>query len=488
MTPETQPVNSPQDLLERWIGDLPHQLLLLEQVLLPGAITFDYSPGSLDALERQLLERHDAEQHRELTEAATAYLGEVLLGVAGGAWGWHTRPVGERPGQPVVRPDQELELSPVAPMLLISYALRVRTGTAFAEEVERLRQAVAERRHEVPGWEPVKEHTPGVDPGVPLPEHPALTAWLAERREALSAWAGDAFGGAWRWNLHPETLDWLETVLRQRFATAQEFDAAREEPFVQGAGWYLGEVIRRNRGAVWQYVPAPGSSLESGWTGVPFVDQPAKRGGGAAVPSVCLRELFDGERKDSLRDLLSWFRPTSYAHVGALLQRLDMVSREKVDSVLTDYADFAHNDLPPNEVADALQAFGVAISAHADDVDDLEESYAGILAAAAELTDGAVSITDVRLRADEEYDEVLEFARNGVLVTQPTEHQSDEYLDHLAIVEFIGHVDPDPGTDPRRFHMVDFVRQPNGVYETYFVFATPEQAAGLARELGVELH
>jgi hypothetical protein len=223
---------------------------------------------------------------------------------------------------------------------------------------------------------------------------------------------------------------------------------------------------------------------------VPFVDQPAKRGGGAALPAACLRELLtDARPPDGLRGLLSWFRPTSYADVGALLRRLGLITREKADSVLAAYAEFAHDDLPPHEVADALEAFGVAVSAHADDVDDLEESYAGILAAASALTDGAVTITDVRLRKDEEFDEVLEFARNGVLVTQPTEHQSEEYLDHLAIMEFMDHVDPDPGGDPRRFHLVDFVwLQEGGGYETYFVFATPGQAAALERELGLDLH
>ncbi len=59
---------------------------------------------------------------------------------------------------------------------------------------------------------------------------------------------------------------------------------------------------------------------------------------------------------------------------------------------------------------DALEAFGMAVSAHSDDVDDLEESYKGILEQAAALTEGAVTITDVRLREDEEQGEILEFA------------------------------------------------------------------------------
>ncbi|BFV56510.1 hypothetical protein KCMC57_up16140 [Kitasatospora sp. CMC57] len=202
---------------------------------------------------------------------------------------------------------------------------------------------------------------------------------------------------------------------------------------------------------------------------------------------MCLRELLDPDRPDGLRHLLSRFRPSTYADVGALLRRTRMVGGEQVDRVLTEYADFAHHDLPPHEVAAALQAFGVAVSAHGDDVDDLEENYADLLAAAAALTDGAVTVTDVRLRADEECDEVLEFARNGVLVTQPTEHRSDDYLDHAAVADFFGHLDPDPGVDPRRFHLVRFVRLGDVNHETTFVFATPEQARLLERELGLEL-
>ncbi|QEV50690.1 hypothetical protein CP981_02520 [Streptomyces platensis] len=505
MTAETQPENSPPHLLQKWSDELPYQILLLERLLLPEDFPFDYGPLSLDALEAHLLEQENSgeenEKWAELVESATAYLGEVLLGVAGGAWGWNTRPVDGRPGQPVICPDPELELSPVAPMLLISYALRVRTGNAFAEEMARLRQTVTARQQAIPGWQPVKEYTPLVDPRVARPEEPALSAWLAERSAGLSAWVKDAFDGAWRWNYHPGTLDWLEAVVKQRFATATEFDAARDEPFVQGACWYLGEVIRRNKGAVWQYIPfdpdaepgAPGSR-ENVWTEVPFVDQPDKRIGGAAIPLECLRELLpeedgDGapnERRRGLKGELFWFKASSYAHVGALLTRLGMVSREKADHVLTEYARFAHEELPPHEVPDALEAFGVAVSAHADDVDDLEESYTSLLKEAEALTDGAVTITDVKLHGGE-YGEILEFTRNGVLVTQDTEHHSFDYLDHLAISEFIGHVDPDPGDDTRRFYLADFVHLREATYESYYVFATPEQATVLEKELGLDL-
>ncbi|MEV6568602.1 hypothetical protein [Streptomyces kronopolitis] len=58
MAPETPPENaphahpeSPRQLLERWTGELPYQLLLLEKVLLPeGFVT----PGQAAVLHKEL--------------------------------------------------------------------------------------------------------------------------------------------------------------------------------------------------------------------------------------------------------------------------------------------------------------------------------------------------------------------------------------------------------------------------------------------------
>lgn len=230
--------------------------------------------------------------------------------------------------------------------------------------------------------------------------------------------------------------------------------------------------------------------------------QPDKPVGGTALPLGCLRELLPtadevaaGETRASeqpLRNVLFYFRESTYTYVGAVLERMGMVSPENVAEVLGQYADWAHAPLSPHEVPEALEGFGVAVSAHADDVDYLEESYEHFLEQAAALTEGAVTITDVRLRREEaaegeEDEEYLDFVRNGVKVTELTEHQSDEYLDHLAISEMIRHVEPDPGDDPRRFYQADFVHLRNGGYDSYFVFATPEQADVLEKQLGLEL-
>ncbi|MEE4422441.1 hypothetical protein [Streptomyces nigrescens] len=71
-------------------------------------------------------------------------------------------------------------------------------------------------------------------------------------------------------------------------------------------------------------------------------------------------------------------------------------------------------------------------------------------------------------------------------MTQPTEHQSNEYLDRVAIAEFIGHVDSDPGDDTRRFHLAAFARLKDSDYTSHFVFATPGQAIVPGKELGLD--
>ncbi|WP_129306894.1 hypothetical protein [Streptomyces sp. L2] len=88
----------------------------------------------------------------------------------------------------------------------------------------------------------------GMDPT----RHPALLAWLTERREAFTAWAGRT-GAADRLDFGAGSLDVLESLLRSAFTSDDEIRARRLDPFVQGAVWYLGEVICRTRGTVWKY-------------------------------------------------------------------------------------------------------------------------------------------------------------------------------------------------------------------------------------------
>ncbi|MYT33701.1 MULTISPECIES: hypothetical protein [unclassified Streptomyces] len=81
--------------------------------------------------------------------------------------------------------------------------------------------------------------------------HPELLAWLSERQQAFTQWAQQA--GVDRLDFSPGSLNVLEELLRESFASDEEIRAQRLEPFVQGAVWYLGEVVCRAKGMVWKY-------------------------------------------------------------------------------------------------------------------------------------------------------------------------------------------------------------------------------------------
>ncbi|MGW7486375.1 hypothetical protein [Streptomyces sp. NPDC054786] len=168
-----------------------------------------------------------------------------------------------------------------------------------------------------------------------------------------------------------------------------------------------------------------------------------------------------------------------------------MVPPEKVQSVLEECANYAHDVLNSYEVARALEEFGVAVSVHADDIDFLEQDYASLLDHAAALTDGAVTLTNVRLREGEEIggsrDDILEFERNGRLVSISAEHFGDgyDYFDQGAACEAIAALSPE--NDPREFRDVDFARKTNHGYDSIMVLATPEQAKALTERLGLTI-
>ncbi|MFC7304561.1 hypothetical protein ACFQVC_10085 [Streptomyces monticola] len=101
------------------------------------------------------------------------------------------------------------------------------------------------------------------DPALKDPElhdNPRLHAWLADRREAFADWAeraDPAAGSAAAWDFSPESLDRLEALVRARFATGEEMEAAQDDWFLAGAAWYLGEVQVIHCGARWQLNPEP---------------------------------------------------------------------------------------------------------------------------------------------------------------------------------------------------------------------------------------
>ncbi|MER5683858.1 hypothetical protein [Streptomyces sp. NPDC002205] len=84
--------------------------------------------------------------------------------------------------------------------------------------------------------------------------HPDLSAWLAERAQSFERWA-ETTSTPEAWDFSPQSLDALEDLIRSRYDNDAETLTARRDAFLQGACWYIGEVVRRTQGAVWKFEP-----------------------------------------------------------------------------------------------------------------------------------------------------------------------------------------------------------------------------------------
>ncbi|GAA0698991.1 hypothetical protein GCM10010193_62300 [Kitasatospora atroaurantiaca] len=130
---------------------------------------------------------------------------------------------------------------------------------------------------------------------------PELLAWLDERSAGFARWAEET-GTPQRWDFSPESLDALEDLVREVFADEEEVLAAKGSPFVHGATWYIGEVIRRSGERVaWGYDPTPptrhkpSAFFDPGTRTVidtPFVGQPGSVDGEWLYPMGALNELY----------------------------------------------------------------------------------------------------------------------------------------------------------------------------------------------------
>jgi hypothetical protein len=285
-----------EQLLDRWLDDMQVLAARLEQVHLPGDFPFDYTPASLAALEEELL---DEEPDDDFRRAATPYIGEVLMDVCGGRWDIDPDTGGED-GEPIVCPDPALGLPPLSIGTLIDVALAERSGEVFIRERDQLADAVSDRRRTVPGWEPFKERSP-LDPIGPQPVDEWLQRWLAGRQDAHPDWVRQLAGSGetGEWDFSPAGLEALERQVRGRYSTLAEFDADREGPFLQGAVWYLGQVICLHHDSTWVHwaidPDAPRGShhhKDNPWSGIPFTHQPHKRQAHPCNPLEVLRGLI----------------------------------------------------------------------------------------------------------------------------------------------------------------------------------------------------
>lgn len=254
-----------------WREAVAPLLARLEDFELPD-VPLDFSASSLDALEAALLDRIPAGQTlrfdaRDLTGSATAYVGEVLLRIAGGGWRWD-----DAEGLPCIALDPALGRSAFSPFAVIRDATTERTGSALHDRADTLSALVARHRAEHPGWSPTKELTPAVDHVARREPEPGslLAVWVDEGRRIFER---DAAADP-RWDFGVESLDALEDEVRRRVPSVEALASAEHADLVHWAHWYGGEVVRRAGGGVWAHRvedPRRPSGMPDLWAGRPFV-------------------------------------------------------------------------------------------------------------------------------------------------------------------------------------------------------------------------
>jgi len=180
---------------------------------------------------------------------------------------------------------------------------------------------------------------------------------------------------------------------------------------------------------------------------------------------------------------------TTYRSLADRLVEIGMASEDEAVAALAALAALGEQAGDPGapleeaDVVDVLDGCGLVVWAHAGYVDDLEDAYREILEGAAECTGGAVVVGDVELVEDEDGEESLHFLRNGEPVWWVVEHQSDEYLDLMTVMECIDDLEPG-GDDPRMFYALPG-EEPDE--DDLYVLATPDQARVLHDQYGLDL-
>ncbi|HEX6684791.1 MAG TPA: hypothetical protein VF062_18445 [Candidatus Limnocylindrales bacterium] len=254
-----------EDPLWEWTETMQPRLARLNAFEVPG-LPLDYSPESLGLLEAEVLNRDPLGRGLDgLAEAVVGYVGEALMRVAGGRWGWD-----ETSGTPFVDFDPQLGLPPIAPHDLIVEAGKRRSGTEFVSARESLQRAVEKRRAADASWSPTKQPTPGLDDPPVLATSTFLRQWLAEREKAFPQWVADYAPGTSGWDFSAASLDLLEAVVLAKLQACEDMDRPENADFVQGAIWYLGETFRHEGGAEWTHVQGEPSPTDF-YTGRPYV-------------------------------------------------------------------------------------------------------------------------------------------------------------------------------------------------------------------------
>jgi hypothetical protein len=230
-----------RETLEQWLEQLSVTYHLMDD-LVPDDVVLNHSAESLELLGDVL---DDYDEVPGFDDDAAAYVGQTLLMLAGGRWGWDDAPDSDTFGQPLACPSEELGLTPVAPIELVnSYS------AAIVEKYAEWEQKVLEYAAAHPDWRPSKEYTPQLDRPEQIPDEDRLAAWLAEREQRFPQWAA-TYGAGCTWDFSPATIDALAATLFRVTPTPEQFDDPGNTDFVDGATWYLGETLRCAEPAQW---------------------------------------------------------------------------------------------------------------------------------------------------------------------------------------------------------------------------------------------
>jgi hypothetical protein len=270
-----------QGLAADWESGIAPAVGGLQDNLGPQGLQLDYSIESLHAVESltrnlfETAERMLSPEERSLVQALMAYVGLSLIHLTGGRWQWDDQPgFAQRAhprladasladaiatqnwawpdaedaavGIPVAVPGDGLGLEPVSPLhlLLATVADRPENDSGPLARTYSTWQA-----------EVTTPPKPGVA-GIDIFDSPAasteLNGWLTARQQGFAGWASRYPG---TWDYSPDSIDAVTELAFKLTPTTDEFNDPANADFVEGASWYVGEVLLRSVAARWVHRP-----------------------------------------------------------------------------------------------------------------------------------------------------------------------------------------------------------------------------------------
>ncbi|MEE2853092.1 MAG: hypothetical protein VX424_10630 [Actinomycetota bacterium] len=270
-----------QGLAADWDSGIAPAVGGLQDNATARGLQLDYSIESLRAVEsviRTLFDEPEYVLHAEerpLVQALMAYVGLSLIRLTGGRWDWDDEPgFAQRarpaladaplaeavatpiwtwpdaedaaPGIPVAVPGDGLGLEPVSPLHLLLATVADRPEDDSGP-VARTYSAWRAKVSTAP--------KPGV-PGIDIFDSPTasteLDSWLTARQQEFAGWASRYPG---TWDYSPDSIDAVTELAFKLTPTTDEFNDPANADFVEGASWYVGEVLLRSVGVRWAHRP-----------------------------------------------------------------------------------------------------------------------------------------------------------------------------------------------------------------------------------------